>query len=120
MKNTVQKQAVLGVVNNMTNHPTAEEVFLEVKKENDGIGIATVYRNLNSFAKKGLIRKVTVQNAPDRFDYRLDDHEHLLCQSCGRVFDVDADIRIKPKNTNIQVNGYSLTLHGLCENCACL
>lgn len=117
MKKTLQKTIILDTILSMQNHPTAEEVYHIVKEKNDGIGIATVYRNLNSFASKGLIRKVSVVNAPDRFDYRTDEHEHLLCDTCGRVFDAEVDVMINPKSESIKIDGYTLTLHGVCENC---
>lgn len=117
MKNTIQKQAVLAAVLNMKNHPTAEEVYGEVKKENDSVGIATVYRNLNSFVEKGQISKVAVQNAPDRFDFRLDKHQHLLCDTCGKVCDVDADVRIDIKEKDIDITSYQIFFSGVCSNC---
>ncbi len=117
MKQTRQKQAVLDTVLNMTNHPTAEEVYKEVCKVNHEIGIATVYRNLNSFAKEGLIRKVSIPNAADRFDFQLKSHEHFLCKKCGRVFDANVEVKITPKNGTIHYNGYTLTLFGVCAEC---
>lgn len=118
MKQTWQKQAVLDTVLNMRNHPTAEEVYQEVCKVNNEIGIATVYRNLNTFAKNGLIRKVCLPNAADRFDYQLPSHEHFLCEKCGRVFDADVTVTILPNNETINYNGYTLTLFGVCDKCS--
>lgn len=117
MKQTWQKQAVLETVKNMKNHPTADEVYKEICKQNHDIGIATVYRNLNAFAEKGFIAKVILPNTADRFDYRLENHEHFLCERCGRVFDAEVTVKIIPTNGNINYNRYSLTLFGICEEC---
>lgn len=117
MKQTWQKKAILDTVRNMKNHPTADEVHNEISKQYSGVGIATVYRNLNTFAQKGLISKVVLPNAADRFDYRLDRHEHFLCERCGKVHDADVTVKITPKRESINYTGYSLTLLGICADC---
>ncbi len=118
MKQTKQKQAVLDTVKNMKNHPTADEVHKEISKTDVGVGIATVYRNLNAFASQGLIKKVVIPNSSDRFDYRLDKHEHFLCEKCGKVLDVDVSISIGTPKDKINYTNYALTLFGICDDCA--
>lgn len=117
MKQTRQKLLILDTVKSMKNHPTAEEVYKEISSKNEEIGIATVYRNLNAFANKGLISKVILPDSADRFDYRLDNHEHFLCTECGKVFDADVTVTITPQNKNSSFSGYSLTLFGICDEC---
>lgn len=118
MKQTRQKQTILETVQRMKTHPTADDVYKEICKQNQDVGIATVYRNLNAFAEKGLLRKVTLPNAADRFDYRLDSHEHFLCKSCGKLQDVEVQVEITPTQKALCYDSYSLILFGLCEDCA--
>ncbi len=117
-KQTWQKQVVLDTVKSMKNHPTADEVYKAICSKNVDLGIATVYRNLNTFAKQGLINKVTLSNAADRFDYRLDRHEHFLCEKCGKVYDADVTVNIIPTRGDVNYNSYSLTLFGVCDECS--
>lgn len=117
MKQTVQKQLVLSTIQNMKNHPTADEVYKEICIQNKDIGIATVYRNLSNFAQNGVINKVVIPNAPDRFDCRMDSHEHFLCERCGRVYDADVSVTIVPVKECMKFNSYSLTLFGICDEC---
>jgi Fur family peroxide stress response transcriptional regulator len=79
--------------------------------------LGTVYRNLNAFAQRGDILKISVAEGGDRFDFRLDRHEHLLCNQCGRVFDAEAEVEIIIREGEVTVDGYTLILHGLCAKC---
>lgn len=49
--------------------------------------MATVYNNVNKLWKARLIRKISVENMPDRYD-RTVQHDHLVCQRCGRLRDI--------------------------------
>ena len=60
----------------------------EAKKSLPKIAVGTVYRNLNELAEVGIIRKIEVPNAPDRFDKTVAPHEHLICPECGAVEDL--------------------------------
>lgn len=101
----------------MRNHPTADEVYNKLKKDFPHLSLGTVYRNLNTFAQNGDIRRVFAPGAGDRFDFRLDDHEHMLCDKCGRVFDVNACVSVKVEDSEATIHGYTLILHGTCAKC---
>lgn len=90
-RNTVQQDIISAAVKSMRNHPSPNEVFEDVRRRYPNIGRATVYRVLNRLADRGEIRKVSIPNTADRFDFRVDDHVHLHCTECNRVFDLDDD-----------------------------
>jgi len=117
MKATKQKEAILAAVCTMRNHPSADDIYRKLRISYPRISLGTVYRNLNAFAQRGDILKISVPEAGDRFDFRLDRHEHLLCNKCGKVFDAEAEVEIKLKENEGLVDGYTLILHGLCEKC---
>jgi len=83
-----QREIVKDILQASYDHPTAEEVYLEAQKVHPGIGIATVYRNLNQLVDAGEIRKIPLGNGNDRFDGHLEEHYHMLCTSCGRLQDL--------------------------------
>ena len=64
-RNTIQRQLVLSAVRQLQNHPTADEVYLEVQKNCPTISRATVYRNLKLLAEEGEIRLVSVELSED-------------------------------------------------------
>ena len=118
MRNNKQRDAILAAVCTMRTHPTADEVYDKLRKDHPHLSLGTVYRNLNLFAQKGDILRVTVPGAGDRFDFRIDKHEHLLCEKCHRVFDVNVDVSIKSEDTEATIDGYTLILHGICPECS--
>ena len=68
-------------------HMTAEQIFLELKKTEPKIVLATVYNNLNGLCSEGLIRKISVEGSPDRYD-KAQKHDHLVCRRCKRISDI--------------------------------
>ena len=59
---------ILDTILNSRNHPTAEQIFLEMKKKNPKIAQATVYNNLNALVDEGKIIRLSEAGFPDRYD----------------------------------------------------
>jgi Fe2+ or Zn2+ uptake regulation protein len=47
-------EEILAAVTELQRHPTAEQVFLEMKREHPSIALGTVYKHLNGLAEEGL------------------------------------------------------------------
>ena len=86
-RNTRQRQLVLEAVQELCDHPTADEIYLRVREQDDHISRGTVYRNLHLLADTGEILSVKTPGG-ERFDRRMDHHAHLVCSECGTVIDV--------------------------------
>ena len=120
-RNTRQRQLVLGEVLGRCDHPTAEDVWEAVRKEDPHVSRATVYRNLHVLAETGQIQSVRMPEG-ERFDRRLDGHAHLVCTRCGRVadgpagYDEAAD-RAASEATGWAIERHSLIFDGLCPEC---
>ena len=80
-------EEILAAVTGLQRHPTAEQVFMEMKKEHPSIAIGTVYKHLNALAEEGLLHRITESGSPDRYD-RTERHDHLICSRCGKIADV--------------------------------
>ncbi len=113
-----QQEAILAAVCTMRTHPTADEIYEKLRQADPRISLGTVYRNLNTLAQNGDILRITVPDGRDRFDFRLDSHHHMLCDVCGRAFDIDADVQIDVNEPNVKLKGYTLIFHGTCAKCA--
>ena len=53
MRYSKQRELVLQKVEQLCDHPTAEEIFDLAAKECPGLSLGTVYRNLNSLVDAG-------------------------------------------------------------------
>ena len=80
-------EEILAAVTELQRHPTAEQVFMEMKKEHPSIAIGTVYKHLNTLTEEGLLHRITESGSPDRYD-RTERHDHLICSRCGKIADV--------------------------------
>lgn len=82
----------------------------------------TVYRILNAFTQKGLLRKIEFGEGKARYELNKGEHHHLICQSCGAIEDIsdcgieDLEKKINQKK-NFLVKSHSLEFFGLCITC---
>ncbi len=88
MRMTSQREIILEELKKLKSHPTADELYLVVKKRLPRISIATVYRNLEQMSEAGIVRKLEYSGRQKRFDGRAYPHNHVHCVKCGRVADV--------------------------------
>lgn len=111
-------ERILELINQSETHMTAEQIFLELKKTQPKVVQATIYNNLNALCQEGLIRKLSIENSPDRYD-KIRRHDHLVCRRCGALSDVNfADLT---KNLEDQLGegilSYDLKVFYLCPKC---
>ncbi len=121
-RSTRQRQMVLDAVLSRGDHPSAEDVYLAVRERDGRISRGTVYRNLNLLADEGAIQMVKTPQG-GRFDRRRDAHAHIVCTSCGRMFDLALpydhalDGRARRETGFADVTHHAL-FEGVCPECA--
>ena len=111
-------EEVLAAVTELQRHPTAEQVFLEMKREHPGIALGTVYKHLNGLAEEGRLLRITEPGSPDRYD-RTERHDHLICSRCGKITDVrlpDMQERIR-EALGQEILSYDLRIRYICPAC---
>lgn len=115
MKN---KDIILQLINDSGDHLTAEQVFLKAKEINPQIVLATVYNNLHKLVNEKKIRKVSILGKTDVYD-RVYPHDHLICQNCGKIQDIQFDDMSQQinKKFNIKIISYDLNIHYICDDC---
>lgn len=122
MKYSKQRETIRQAVEGTKQHPTAETVYEWVRRQNPGIGLATVYRNLNSLAEQGALRKIRVASGADRFDGQLHRHSHLVCRKCREMIDlapetmggIAEEIR---RATGFEPAEEEIVIYGICKQC---
>ena len=65
---TKYEKEIYNIITHSTGHLTVEQIYLELKKKCPKVVLATVYNNVNKLWKAGRIRKISVENMPDRYD----------------------------------------------------
>ncbi|MBN1503098.1 transcriptional repressor [Candidatus Woesearchaeota archaeon] len=118
---TNQRLKIMNYLKKVRTHPTAEQVYEEVKKELPAITLATVYRNLHLLADQGDILKLEI-NKEFHFDADTCKHQHFICRKCGKIIDImDKDLSEyaleKVSSKNFKPECVTIIFRGICKNC---
>jgi Fur family peroxide stress response transcriptional regulator len=119
---TPQRLAIYQALAGDDSHPSAEEVYRQVKPSLLSLSLGTVYRTLELFEEHGLIARVQVTGNQARFDANQDAHSHLVCVRCHRVIDVhDPQLMPAPVQERLP-DGFRVLAHrvhvmGICPSC---
>ena len=87
LKVTPQRLAVLEAIRKLKNHPTAENVIDFIRKNHPNIALGTVYKVLDTFVEKHIIKKVKTDKGIMRYDGVMENHHHLYCEESDRIED---------------------------------
>ena len=85
LKYSRQRESIKHYLMTTKEHPTADTVYMHVKKEFPNISLGTVYRNLNLLTDIGEAIKISTPDGGDRFDGRIEPHNHFLCDRVWTV-----------------------------------
>lgn len=119
---TRQRRVILEELNRLQTHPTADELYNIVRVELPRISLGTVYRNLDTMTKAGLIRKLDIGGSQRRYDGIEEPHDHIRCLECGKVEDIcvpsakDLE-KVTGELSGYQVKGHRLEFVGFCPDC---
>ena len=121
LKYSRQRDCIKSFLLSRYDHPTADTIYMNVRKEFPNISLGTVYRNLALLASLGEIIKITVDGA-DRFDAHVEPHSHFICKNCHQVLDLHVEneelIQAQAqKNFPGQIEGHVVQYFGLCSTC---
>ena len=124
LKYSRQRESIKQYLSTTTNHPTADEVYMHMKTEFPNISLGTVYRNLNLLTNLGEAVKISTPDGGDRFDGKLEPHNHFLCTRCGRLLDLELDMksieevnRLAAENFDGLIESSSTLFYGECSDC---
>ncbi len=124
-KLTPQRQAILNVLlDNQDKHLTAEEVLIKARQAIPNIGIATVYRTLDSLVGMDILDKSMFEG--ERYRYELADidnqpHHHIICLNCNSIIEIEEDL-LHNIEAQLEAKGFrivdrELKFFGYCPKC---
>jgi Fur family ferric uptake transcriptional regulator len=101
-------------------HLTAEEIHRRVRRGARPIGLATVYRALETFVREGLVEPAHIGDGRVRYGLAVKHHDHLVCLRCGK-WEVLAECLVprvpRLAASGFLVIGHQLELYGYCARC---
>ena len=95
-------------------HMTADDIYRELNKHGDDMGLATVYRVLNQFEAAGLVVKHNFEGGQAYYELDSGDHhDHMVCVETGKVIEF-SNAEIERLQAEIAAeHGYEIEDHSL-------
>lgn len=123
MRVTPQRLAICDFIVGSDLHPTADEIYRELKPQFPSMSLATVYNTLDVLVGLGLV--YTLGNAGDNkvhFDGHTEPHINIACIQCHRILDVSSDFvhRLDDEMGNrsgFKLLGSRMMYYGVCPDC---
>lgn len=121
-KRSKQRDAILEVLKNTTEHPDASVIYDRVREIIPNISLGTVYRNLAVMADEKDILRIHGEDSAVHYDGNLMPHYHAVCRECGRIDDIFTDFTeevasFAKKAYEGTIEDHSLIFYGLCGKC---
>lgn len=122
LKKSTQREMVLKVLFDSTEHLTPEQILFLLKEQQSNIGIATVYRTLSFLEKAQFVHAIQVDNGKKYELDRGEHHDHMICIKCSGItefFNKELE-DIQERITNeyeFEAMEHSLTIYGVCKTC---
>ncbi len=124
LKYSRQRESIKKYLANTKEHPTADMVYTNIRKQYPNISLGTVYRNLNLLVDQGDVIKFTTGDGSDRFDGKTSKHYHFVCTECSEVSDLFMDddfINMINKSASSgfkgEIFGHDTLFYGVCKKC---
>ena len=122
LKITPARLAILSYLAHTSRPLTVDDIISHVKLEHTEADRATIYRIVETFSEKGIIKRLEFGEGKYRYELAGDDHHHLICEKCGNIEDIsdcgislwEAEIK---KKKNFIVTRHSLEFYGVCQLC---
>lgn len=120
---TSQRRIILEELRAAQIHPTADEIYARVKKRLPRVSLGTIYRNLETLAAQGMIRKLDLAGRQRRFEISMEEHYHVRCVHCDKLEDVvldgtvDLPAMLRDSN-NYEICDVRLEFLGVCPECS--
>jgi Fur family ferric uptake transcriptional regulator len=123
-KRSGKRDLIVNVFLRQQGHLTADDLVDLIRREDQRISRATIYRTLQWMVDAGIARKVDFGEGRFRFEhsYRHPRHFHLICKSCNRSFeflssDIESLIEEVAAARGFAQRQSVLQIHGECDAC---
>lgn len=120
---TKQKGIIIEVLKKYQDHVTADQVYQGAKRLMQGIGVATIYRNLENMSASGLIDSIYIAGHPKWYEVKKSGyHGHTFCEQCGELKDIASCSLCLVKNqakemADFEGRDFKFLIIGKCGKC---
>lgn len=106
---TPQRMVLLAILMDSADHPNADELLARARAVDDSVSLATVYRTLSALEEAGLIRKLTLESEPSRYEITpAAEHDHVVDIDTGEVIEIANDDIARLRREALERLGYEI------------
>lgn len=100
------------------SHPTCDEIYDALKRDNPSLSFATVYNVTEKLYEENMLLRLNAPTGERRYDAVVDFHGHFYCDSCGKVTDIScSDTSFIVPVKGFEFKKIEVTATGLCPDC---
>jgi Fur family ferric uptake transcriptional regulator len=121
---TAQRRTIVQTAFATHLHFTVDELLEMVRRKENRVSRATVYRTISLLEQGGFVEGLQVDDGPRRFEHVLghEHHDHMVCLSCGKIIEFrDQQIEhrqdVAAARHGFVIERHSLRLYGRCSEC---
>jgi Fur family ferric uptake transcriptional regulator len=120
------RRAVVDLLGRQDCCLSAQEIYEDLRRRRNRVGIASVYRALETLAELRLVKRVDAGDGIARYEPARPDgehHHHLVCRDCGKV-EAFVDPRLERAIGKVAgglgyvVDEHEVVLTGACSDCS--
>ena len=100
-----------------------DELHQAVLASLGGADYSSVFRAVSGMERDGLVDRIVLGDGKAHYELRESHHEHIKCDSCGRVVGVpgcileNATVAVE-SDTGFKITSHQLLFSGVCPDCA--
>jgi len=120
LRATTQRVLLLATLIAEAKPLSVDDLGLRTKNSLD---TATIYRTLETFKEKGLVRRVDLDQGRALYEHAGEHHHHIVCTKCGTIRDLDICLpktlqnQVREESRFAHVNQHALEFFGVCKKC---
>jgi Fur family transcriptional regulator, ferric uptake regulator len=120
---TRSQDRILQLLKQCDRAMSAQDIYVELRTRDRGVGLATVYRALESLKLEGIIQGRTLPTGESLYSCVQADRHHLTCLHCGESIPID-ECPVEQLETRLEslhqfkIYYHTLEFFGVCLTCA--
>lgn len=123
-RSTKQRAAIVSTLLDIDTFSSAKEIYQELQRRSQKVGLTTVYRTLQSLAERDAVDVLHMENGETLYRHCMTErhHHHLVCTGCGRTIEIDGGpveewAKDVATDYGFELTGHDAEIYGLCADC---
>ncbi len=120
---TPQRVELIRLIAASVGHPSASQLYNQIKVQFPTMSLATVYKTLDLLKEVGEVLEIGLRDDSHYDGNKPYPHPHLICMKCQKIMDGELDVAVGKivqeveNNFGFRVVKHQLDFYGLCPDC---